>query len=148
MSNTDRAHRNSEYVRRLLKKKWPEFAAVLERVVWELDVHHVQTSSVSPGPPPLKLSSRRISLATKADMAYGTTIPHLRGGRGQLADVVGGKVPGPFFTFAHGGVPASAQRIYFGMNGRVRRPNRRQIGLICTQPSGEITNGAAEQNGG
>jgi len=34
------------------------------------------------------------------------------------------------------------------MCGRVRRPNRRQIGLICTQPSGEITNGAAEQNGG
>jgi hypothetical protein len=27
-------------------------------------------------------------------------------------------------------------------------PDRRQIGLICTQPSGEITNGAAEQNGG
>jgi hypothetical protein len=23
-----------------------------------------------------------------------------------------------------------------------------QIGLICTQPSGEITNGAPEQNGG
>ena len=36
MSSTDRAHQNSEYVRRLLKKKWPEFAAVLERVVWEL----------------------------------------------------------------------------------------------------------------
>jgi hypothetical protein len=34
------------------------------------------------------------------------------------------------------------------MCGRVRRPNRRQIGLICTQPSGEITNGEAEQNGG
>ena len=34
------------------------------------------------------------------------------------------------------------------MSGRVRRPNRRQIGLVCTQPSGEITNGAAEQNGG
>jgi hypothetical protein len=33
------------------------------------------------------------------------------------------------------------------MCGRVRRPNRRQIGLICTQPSGEITNDAAEQNG-
>jgi hypothetical protein len=30
----------------------------------------------------------------------------------------------------------------------VRPPNRRQIGLICAQPSGEITNGAAEQNGG
>jgi len=34
------------------------------------------------------------------------------------------------------------------MCGRVRRPNRRQIDLICTQPSGEITNGAAAQNGG
>jgi hypothetical protein len=33
------------------------------------------------------------------------------------------------------------------MCGRVQRPNRRQIGLICTQPSGEITSGAAEQNG-
>jgi hypothetical protein len=36
VSNTDRAHQNSEYVRRLLKKKQPEFAAVLERVVGEL----------------------------------------------------------------------------------------------------------------
>jgi hypothetical protein len=34
------------------------------------------------------------------------------------------------------------------MSGRIRRPDRRQIGLICTQPSGETTNGAAEQNGG
>ena len=34
------------------------------------------------------------------------------------------------------------------MCGRVRRPNRRQIGLICRQPSGEITHGAAEQIGG
>ena len=34
------------------------------------------------------------------------------------------------------------------MCGRVRRPNRRQIGLICTQPSGDITNDAAEQIGG
>jgi len=33
------------------------------------------------------------------------------------------------------------------LGGHVRRPNGRQIGLICTQPSGEITNGAAEQNG-
>jgi hypothetical protein len=32
--------------------------------------------------------------------------------------------------------------------GRVRRPNRRQIGLICTQLSGEMTNDAAQQNGG
>ena len=36
MSNTDRAHQNREYVRRLLKKKQPQFAAALERVVWEL----------------------------------------------------------------------------------------------------------------
>jgi hypothetical protein len=34
------------------------------------------------------------------------------------------------------------------MCGRVRGPNRRQIRLICTQPSGEITIGAAEQIGG
>jgi Amidohydrolase len=34
------------------------------------------------------------------------------------------------------------------MSGRVRRPERRQIGLICTQPAGEVTNGAAGQNGG
>jgi hypothetical protein len=33
------------------------------------------------------------------------------------------------------------------MCGRVRRPNTRKIGLICMQPSGEISNGAAEQNG-
>ena len=32
------------------------------------------------------------------------------------------------------------------MCGRVRRPNKRQISLICTQPSGEITNGAAESD--
>jgi len=36
VSNTDRARQNSEYVRRLLKKKQPELAAVLERIVWEL----------------------------------------------------------------------------------------------------------------
>lgn len=36
MSNSDRARQNSDYVRSLLKKKWPEFAAVLEGVVWEL----------------------------------------------------------------------------------------------------------------
>ena len=36
VSNTDRARQNSEYVRRLLKKKWPEFAAALEGVVREL----------------------------------------------------------------------------------------------------------------
>jgi hypothetical protein len=34
------------------------------------------------------------------------------------------------------------------MCGRVRRRSRRQIDLICIQPSGEITNGAAEQIGG
>jgi hypothetical protein len=36
VGNADQAHQNSEYVRRLLKKKYPGFAAVLERVVWEL----------------------------------------------------------------------------------------------------------------
>ena len=36
MSTTDRASQNREYVRRLLKKKQPEFAAVLDRVAWEL----------------------------------------------------------------------------------------------------------------
>ena len=36
MSTTDRASQNREYVRRLLKKKQPEFSAVLDRVVWEL----------------------------------------------------------------------------------------------------------------
>jgi hypothetical protein len=34
------------------------------------------------------------------------------------------------------------------MSGRVRRPNRRQIGVICPQRSGEVTNAAAEENGG
>ena len=48
MSSTDRAHQNSEYVRRLLKKKWPEFAAVLERVVWELTCPCVAPSAESP----------------------------------------------------------------------------------------------------
>jgi len=43
---------------------------------------------------------------------------------------------------------APGDRTHIGVCGRVRRPNRRQIGLICTQPSGEITNGAAEQIGG
>jgi hypothetical protein len=33
------------------------------------------------------------------------------------------------------------------MCGGVRRSNRRQIGVICTQPSGKIRNGAAKQNG-
>jgi hypothetical protein len=36
VGNADQAHENSEYVRRLLKKKRPEFAAVLEHAVWEL----------------------------------------------------------------------------------------------------------------
>jgi hypothetical protein len=36
VSNTDRAHQNREYVRRLLRKKQPQFAAALEWVVWEL----------------------------------------------------------------------------------------------------------------
>jgi hypothetical protein len=44
-------------------------------------------------------------------------------------------------------VPAQS-RVLIGMCRPVRRPNMRQVGLICTQPSGEITNGAAKQNGG
>jgi hypothetical protein len=36
LSITDQARQNREYVRELLKKKRPEFAAVLEQVVWEL----------------------------------------------------------------------------------------------------------------
>ena len=48
MSNTDRAYQNSEYVRRLLKKKCPEFAAVLERVVWELTCPCDAPSAESP----------------------------------------------------------------------------------------------------
>jgi hypothetical protein len=36
VSNAKRAHQNREYVRKLLKKKWPEFAAILEQAVWEL----------------------------------------------------------------------------------------------------------------
>jgi hypothetical protein len=50
VSNTDRAHQNSEYVRRLLKMKWPEFAAVLERVVGELTCTCDAPSAESPGP--------------------------------------------------------------------------------------------------
>jgi hypothetical protein len=50
VSNTDRAHQNSEYVRRLLKKKWPEFAAVLERAVGELTCTCDVPSAESPGP--------------------------------------------------------------------------------------------------
>ena len=42
----------------------------------------------------------------------------------------------------------SGNALTSAMCGSVRRPNRRQIGLICTRPTGEITNGAAEQNGG
>ena len=48
MSNIDQAHQNSEYVRRLLKKKWPEFAADLERVVWELTCPCDAPSAESP----------------------------------------------------------------------------------------------------
>ena len=48
MSNTDRAHQNSEYVRKLLKEKWPEFAAVLERVVSELTLTSDAPSAESP----------------------------------------------------------------------------------------------------
>jgi hypothetical protein len=36
VSITDRARQNREYVRGLLRKKQPEFAAGLEQVVWEL----------------------------------------------------------------------------------------------------------------
>jgi hypothetical protein len=36
VSTTHQAQQNREYVRRMLKKKQPEFAAVLEWVVWEL----------------------------------------------------------------------------------------------------------------
>jgi len=43
---------------------------------------------------------------------------------------------------------AAANALTSCMCGRVRQPKRRQIGLICTQLSGEITHGAAEQNGG
>jgi hypothetical protein len=35
-SITDQARENREYVRRLLEKKQPEFAALLESVDWEL----------------------------------------------------------------------------------------------------------------
>lgn len=48
MSNTDRAQQNSEYVRRMLKKKSPEFAAVLERVVAELTCPGDAPSAESP----------------------------------------------------------------------------------------------------
>ena len=48
MSTTDRASQNREYVRRLLKKKQPEFAAVLDRVVWELTYACDAPSAESP----------------------------------------------------------------------------------------------------
>ena len=48
MSTTDRASQNREYVRRLLKKKQPEFAAVLDRVVWELTYTCNAPSAESP----------------------------------------------------------------------------------------------------
>ena len=48
MSTTDRASQNREYVRRLLKKKQPEFAAVLDRVVWELTYTRDAPSAESP----------------------------------------------------------------------------------------------------
>ena len=48
MSNIDQAYQNSEYVRRLLKKKWPEFAAALEQVVWELTCACDAPSAESP----------------------------------------------------------------------------------------------------
>ena len=48
MSNVDRAQQNREYVRRLLKEKRPEFAAVLEAVVWELTRTRDAPSAESP----------------------------------------------------------------------------------------------------
>jgi hypothetical protein len=48
VSNIDQAYQNSEYVRRLLKKKWPEFAAALEQVVWELTCACDAPSAESP----------------------------------------------------------------------------------------------------
>ena len=48
MSTTNRASQNREYVRRLLKKKQPEFAAVLDRVVWELTYTRDAPSAESP----------------------------------------------------------------------------------------------------
>ena len=48
MSTTDRARQNGEYVRRLLNKKQPEFAAVLDRVAWELTCTCDAPSAESP----------------------------------------------------------------------------------------------------
>jgi hypothetical protein len=48
VSITDRARQNREYVRTLLKKKQPEFAAVLERVVWELTCSGDAPAAASP----------------------------------------------------------------------------------------------------
>ena len=48
MSTTNRASQNREYVRRLLKKKHPEFSAVLDRVVWELTYTCDAPSAESP----------------------------------------------------------------------------------------------------
>jgi hypothetical protein len=48
VGNADQAHDNSEYVRRLLKQKCPEFAARMERVVWELACRCDDPSSESP----------------------------------------------------------------------------------------------------
>jgi hypothetical protein len=48
VSTTDRASQNRDYVRRLLKKKQPEFAAVLDRVAWELTCTCDAPSAESP----------------------------------------------------------------------------------------------------
>ena len=48
MSTTDRARQNGEYVRRLLNRKQPEFAAVLDRVAWELTCTCDAPSAESP----------------------------------------------------------------------------------------------------
>ena len=48
MSIADQAQEDREYVRRLLKQKQPEFAAVLEQVVWELTSTRDALSAGSP----------------------------------------------------------------------------------------------------
>jgi hypothetical protein len=53
VSITDRARRNREYVRRLLAENSPEFAAVLERVVWEL-AHESDARARCPAPRPAR----------------------------------------------------------------------------------------------
>ena len=61
VSIADKAQQNREYVRRLLKKKRPEFAAVLEQVVWELTRTCDAPSAESPGPEAAGCEQRRPS---------------------------------------------------------------------------------------